>query len=376
MRVLAALVLVVCACGRGDRGNAPGASGVLPSSGPDPIVVRIPLEGGVAHAYRYPAIDSVIWKSVDRTPPVDRVLGFDAENGVLAYMGREGAPGWLDLRLGTARRASSERLTTVASADGWSIFGVSASNAVVRLTPSGDWTLPSTRKIRRLFPLADGSLLMLADAGTRSVLLRLRPPDEIITDSLSVARPGRAVPTPLGDRLYLGINRELVSIQPRSFENVDRVKADDEILAIAPTPSGDRIFVANRGGPRLEVMDRYAEGIDGSVTLPGLVTELRMDPMGRFLLARPINGDSAWVVAIATDEFVGTVKTQWRIDLPAVTADGLIAAVRGNDVVFVEPSKGSVVRQAVGAEAICGSFRSGTAFGPALGASMSRCHFR
>ena len=347
MRVVLALVLL-CACGRGESGDAPGVAGALPSSGPDPIVVRIPLDGGTARAYKYPELDSLIWKSGQPTPSIDRVLAFDAENGMLAYLARDGAPGWLDLRLGTVRLASSERLTTLTSSDGWSIFGVSAANAVVRLTPSGNWALPSKRKIRRLFPLADGSLLVLADVGDQSVLLRLRPPDEVITDSLQITRPGRAVPTPLGDRLYLGISRELVSVQPRSFETVDRVRAGDDILAIAPTPSGDRIFVANKGGPRLEVMDRYAEDIEQSVRLPGLVTELRMDPMGRFLLARPVQGDSAWVVAIANDELVGTVTTAWRVDLPAVTVDGLIAAARGVDVAFVEPSKGTVVRRAAG----------------------------
>ena len=348
MRAVSALALLVCACGRGQSGDAPGVSGALPSAGPDPVVVRIPLDGGTARAYLYPGLDSLIWKSAQPTPSIDRVLAFDAENGMLAYLSRDGAPGWLDLRLGTVRLASKERLTSLTSSDGYSIFGVSATNAVVRLTPSGDWALPSKRKIRRLFPLADGSLLVLADAGEKSVLLRLRPPDESITDSLQITRPGRAVPTPLGDRLYLGISRELVSVQPRSFETVDRVKAGDDILAIVPTPSGDRIFVANKGGPRLEVMDRYAEDIEQSVTLPGLATELRMDPMGRFLLARPVQGDSAWVVAIANDEFVGTVQTAWRVDLPAVTVDGLIAAARGMDVAFVEPLKGTVVRRAPG----------------------------
>jgi len=342
VRAFAALALIVCACGRADRDAAPGAAGALPSSGPDPIVVRFPRDGGVVRAFRYPRLDSLIWRSQQPAPALDRVMAFDAENGILAYLAADGSPGWLDLRLGTARVATPAKLASIASGDGWSIFGVDEQNAVVRLTPSGDWQLPTNGKVRRIFPLADGSLVVLLDRGTRSFLLRVRPPDETVGDSLEVPRPDRAVVTPMGDRLYLGVRRELLSVQPREFDGIDKVTADDEILAIAPTPSGDRIFVANKGGPRLEVMDRYSEEIGGSVKLPGLVTELRMDPMGRYLLARPVNGDSAWVVAIASDELVGTVRTAWRPDLPAVTVDGLIATVRGADVAFVDAAKGTV----------------------------------
>ncbi len=339
---------MVCACGREKRGAAPGATGALPSSGPDPIVVRIPRDGGVGRAYRYPNLDSLIWRAQQKSPALDRLLAFDAENGVLAYLTRDGTGGWVDLRLGTVRSAIHARLTSITSADGWSIFGVNEKNAVVRLTPSGDWELPTRGTVRRLFPLADGTLVALVDRGAQSVLLRMRPPDEVVDDSLEVPHPDRAVPTPMGDRLYLGAKRELLSVRPQQFNGVEKVRADDDILAIAPTPSGDRVFIANKGGPRLEVLNRYTGDIEGSVTLPGLVTDLRMDPLGRFLLARPVSGDSAWVIAIANDELVGTVRSEWRSDLPAVAADGMVATVSGADVAFVDAAKGTVARRAPG----------------------------
>ncbi|MEP7382260.1 MAG: SPOR domain-containing protein [Gemmatimonadota bacterium] len=341
-----ALLLMVCACGRGERDTASGATSALPSSGPDPIVVRIPRDGGVVRAFRYTNLDSLIWRSQASTPSIERLLSFDAENGLLAYVSQEKGAGWLDLRLGSVRAGGNSRLVALTSADGWSIYGVDSVNSIVRLTPTGDWKLKTTGKVRRLFPLADGTLVVLLDRGKGSLLLRLRPPGDAVGDSLEVPHPDRAVATPLGDRLYLGVKDELMSVQPRTFEGVTTVSAKDEILAIAPTPSGDRIFVANKGGPRLQVMDRYAEEMGASVKLPGLVTELRMDPMGRYLLARPVEGDSAWVVAIGTDELVGTVQTEWRSDLPAVTVDGLIVTVRGADVTFVDAATDRVARTA------------------------------
>lgn len=288
----------------------------------------------------------MVWRASEQSPAVDRVLAFDGENGSLAYVGANGIPGWLDLRIGSVRAATKAQLTAVSSADGSAIFGVKDANEVVRFTPTGDWSHTLSRKVHRLFPVADGSLLVLVEQGASDALLRLRPPDDVVTDSLVVPRPDRAVLSSLGDRLYLGAKNALVSVRPQSLGKVDKVRADDDILALASTPSGDRIFMANKGGPRLEVVDRYSEDVKNSATLPGLVTELRMDPLGRYLLARPVSGDSAWVVAIATGNLVGTVKTAWRTDLPAVTVDGLVAAIRGNDVAFVD-AKSADVKQTV-----------------------------
>lgn len=75
-----------------------------------------------------------------------------------------------------------------------------------------------------------------------------------------------------------------------------------------------------------------------------------MDPIGRYLLARPVDGDSVWVVAIATGTLVGVVRTEWRPDLPFVAPDGAVATLQGADVDFVDPVTGkSLVRVEGGA---------------------------
>jgi cell division septation protein DedD len=339
--VTAWLILAVCACGRSDGGDASPPVGASPPSGPDPVIVRIPRDGGVARAFRYPQLDSLIWRGTQRAPALDRVLAFDAENGTLSFVDSAGKPGWIDLRVGSVRAATKATLTGVSSADGSAIFGISKDDELIRMTPSGDWTRELERPARRLFPLADGTLLVLAEEGEQRVLLRLRPPDDAITDSVAIPRPDRSATTALGDRVYFAVADQLLSVSPQSLEAVDRLTAADTILAIAPTPSGDRVFLANQGGTRLEVLDRYSAEVENSVTLPGLATELRMDALGRYLLARPSSGDSAWVVAIGTETLVGTVQTSWRGDLPAVTVDGLVATVRGADVAFVDPRNGA-----------------------------------
>ncbi|MFN8581440.1 MAG: SPOR domain-containing protein [Gemmatimonadaceae bacterium] len=156
-------------------------------------------------------------------------------------------------------------------------------------------------------------------------------------DSLDVGLPQRSTGTALGDRVYLAVGRELLGVPVEDFKAAVRIKAPDEILAVAPTPSGDRIFVASKGEKAIDVIDRYSASVTGRVRLPGFITELRMDPLGRYLLARPVDGDSAWVVAIGTESLVGAVHTIWREDLPLVAPGGAIATLLGSTVDFVDP---------------------------------------
>ena len=64
-----------------------------------------------------------------------------------------------------------------------------------------------------------------------------------------------------------------------------------------------------------------------------------MDPLGRYLLVRFPQTDSAWVIAIGTNHVIGAVPTRWEEDLPAVTADGSLALLGAKDVTFVDSEK-------------------------------------
>ena len=149
--VTAWLILAVCACGRSDGGDASPPVGASPPSGPDPVIVRIPRDGGIARAFRYPQLDSLIWRGTQRAPALDRVLAFDAENGTLSFVDSAGKPGWIDLRVGSVRAATKATLTGVSSADGSAIFGISKDDELIRMTPSGDWKRELERPARRLF---------------------------------------------------------------------------------------------------------------------------------------------------------------------------------------------------------------------------------
>jgi cell division septation protein DedD len=96
------------------------------------------------------------------------------------------------------------------------------------------------------------------------------------------------------------------------------------------------MYVTMAGKNGVSIIDRYTDKLEGDIKLPGEVAELRMDPLGRYVLARPVHGDSAWVIAIGTDRLVGSVQTHWTADLPACAPDGAIAINTGQDVVFLD----------------------------------------
>jgi hypothetical protein len=64
-----------------------------------------------------------------------------------------------------------------------------------------------------------------------------------------------------------------------------------------------------------------------------------MDALGRYLLARFPQRDSAWVIELGTNRLVGAVATRWQADLPTVTPDGRLALFGAKDVTLVDPEK-------------------------------------
>jgi hypothetical protein len=244
-----ALVCVACACGdRAERARATDAPSSARSRGPDPIVLRAPRDGGKVRAYVYPRLDSLIWSSASATPALSRILAFDQEAGSLAYIGRDGLPGRLELRSGDAGPAVKVRFASLSSSDGWAIFGVAANgDSVMRLTPSGSWSFSPKEQVEAAIPQRDGSLVLVTDGRGGTRVLRLRPPEEQITESVTLPHLARVEPTQVGDRIYFRVDSGLIGVRTRDLTRVPAVAFSAPIRDLVPTPSADRIFVAVRG---------------------------------------------------------------------------------------------------------------------------------
>ena len=331
------LALAACGESRGPAGE--GVAAFAAAYGQDPIALRAARTGGSLRAYLYPRLDSVIWTSTQPVASQARPLAFDPENGLVAYVDRSGIPGWIDLRVGTVKTSRAARLALITSTDAWSIFGVLRDTLVHRSTPSGEWELEMPMPVRGIFPTPEGGLVVLCSRDDESLVLRLRPPERTIADSATVPTPSHAVMSPLGDRLYFAFGRDVVALNVATFDEAARVRFDSPVVSFATTPSGDRLYVATERNRDVAILDRYSGERTDEVRLPGQARELRMDRLGRLLLARPDSGDSVWVIGVGTNRLLATLPTSWRADLPDVAPEGTVATVSGRDVHYTMPGQ-------------------------------------
>ena len=134
-------------------------------------------------------------------PRVSRILGFDADYGVVALVDEKGQPRRVDLRASEVRLASREQLTSLSTANGSDIYGVTAKGSIARITPAGDWSFVPPSRARSVFPQPNGALIITGDEGNKTQLWLIRPPDEEIVETASLPLVSRGVRTQLGDRL-------------------------------------------------------------------------------------------------------------------------------------------------------------------------------
>jgi hypothetical protein len=341
VRILPALVLVLAACDASDRpepSSAGGAAVVAPPSR-DQLLLRVPRRGGSARVYAYPRLDSIVWTSPAATPAVTQALAFDQEGGIFAYVDSRNVPRFLDLRSG-ATPAGVGALKGITSRDALNVFGIATDGSVVRATPGAQastaWKYKPPARASAVFPQPDGSILVVGDRDKSLSVWHLFPPDRVVMDSATLPESRQSVPIQVGDRLYLAVDSGLVGVRGRDLAPVTPIELDERVIALAPTPSGDRMFVASDSSTEIRIIDRYQDEVVGEIEMPGQPSELRMDPLGRYLLARPASGDSVWVIALGTNRLVGSAKTTWRADLPVVTPDAGIALLSGREVTVVE----------------------------------------
>ena len=339
MRQLQLLALLCVAC-KDDRA-APDSTttSVVENHGPEPLLLRVPRGGGTGNISRYPRVDSSVW-AVDEAPAIDHVLAFDADAGSIAVVDSKGYPARLDLRETDVLKPTRTKLTSLSSANGNDIYGITTKGEIIRLNPNGsDWKFKPPVPARAVFAQPNGDLIVSATKGAQTLVWRVRPPDEIAEDSTVLPLAGRGVRTPLGDRIYFAIDSGIVGVKSKDLSPVGAVQLPSRVRALAPTPSGDRLYVATVADSGISIVDRYTGRLRTGITLPAPPSDLRMDPLGRYLLAQFPRQDSAWVIAIGTDRLVGAVPTRWKTDLPAITPDGRLALLGAKDVTLVDPEK-------------------------------------
>src|SRR5881409_2398024 len=201
-----------------------------------------------------------------------------------------------------------------------------------------------SRRTRFAWPQALTAMPRDLFGSTDQRLVGVIPQDRLLVaapDQPSAVRPiaagGDVAATRWGDLVAVASDSGVTFYDPLARRDPAFVRLEGGPRALAFSPSGHRIYVARRNTPGLAVIDRFERKEVDGVALPGPVAALRLDPLGRWLLARPTVGDSAWIVDLPIKQHTGIIPTQWQADLPAISPDGMLIFRRGTDVVSMRP---------------------------------------
>ncbi len=268
------------------------------------VAIRLPAKGGTPQLYRLPRLTAVEGVLKGKLPAVDRVVGLDPESEFLFVTTAKRELLALDL--------GSGRVDTVAV-------------AVAQAALGPDGTLYAVDTLRRVISLSRRTRFAWPQA------LTALPRD------LFGATDQHLVGVIAQDRLLIAAADQPPTVRPPR--------------ALAFSPSGHRVYVARRNVPGLAVLDRYERKELDGVALPGPVAALRLDPLGRWLLARPAVGDSAWIVDLPIKRHTGIVPTEWARDLPAISPDGMLIYRHGKDVISARPDSLSEIGKVANAAA-------------------------
>ncbi|MGH7606369.1 MAG: SPOR domain-containing protein, partial [Gemmatimonadales bacterium] len=187
---------------------------------------------------------------------------------------------------------------------------------------------------RELFGSTDQRLVGVMGQDSARLLIASADQPPVVRD---IVAGSDVAATRWGDLVAVAGDSAVTFYDPFGRSDPARVPLADQPRAIAFSPSGHRIYVARRNTPGLAALDRYdPRELDG-VALPAPAAALRLDPFGRWLLARPATGDSVWVVDLPVKRHTGAIPTTWQPDLPAISPDGMLLYRHRGDVISMRP---------------------------------------
>ena len=324
----ASLIVIagLAACGSGGPPQIPDAGGRQVTS---ISLLRWPIKGGTPVLYRFPTLETALWKGRDTTPALKGIVGADIDQRqAYALNTRDGVVA-IDLESGRSRPFLVNAVAADIGPDG-TVLAVASDRTLSAV--SGRLPVPFPGKL----PATPVGLV-----GTGGdVAYALIPGDSGLVVASQGQAPRRvkfpaagAVHTRWGDVIAAPSGEQVLLFEPGVPRTLQHLDVDGKPVGLAFSPSGHRLYVTTEGNAEVTRYDRYGWSRLGTIDLPGEGGALRTDPLGRFLLARPARGDSVWVLDMVKGELVGSWSTSWRPDLPAIAAGRWLLVREGADVV-------------------------------------------
>lgn len=313
--------------------DRPGpATGALPPAAqaiPSISLLRLPRAGGAPRLLSGVDLHDLGWRARGRMPPLQSVIGFDLDQTLAYAIDSAGGLQSLDLSTGTSRALAPAVRGAALGPDG-TLWVVDPKDSVLRIRrrlPERLTTvLPGTPVA--LYGTGDRQLIAVEGGDTARALVIAGAQDGVATDLPSSSTAA----SPWGDLVAAAASSGVYLWAPRGGTPIRRVRMGGAPRVLRFSASGHRIYVG-REEDGLGVIDRYrAERLD-DIRLPGAAARLRVAPYGGWLLARAGDGDSVWLVNLATDTYVGSAESPWAVDLPTVVGEATLVVREGRDLV-------------------------------------------
>jgi hypothetical protein len=325
-------VLVLAACGREPERLSLDK---LPASTRAPApssLLRFAQAGGPARLYRVPSLEPSSWKAEDKLPPVEQIVGADAEQGVVFAL--DAKHNLMTLDLETRRvRPYLEQVRAAALGPDNALYAVDTGSTVTQMVRRAPIRFRNKLQgsPRQIYATMTGALL--ARVGDKAPVLEVLGSDR---SPVSITLPGEPMaPSFYGDLVAVATDTAVVLFQTQGSNAPKSISLAGHPKAVMFSPSGHRLYVAQEDDELL-VLDRFSGDKLAAIDLPGPARGLRGDRFGQWLLVQPASGDSAWVIDVGRGRLAGAVAARWTADLPAVASPSTLLIRRGKDLVALD----------------------------------------
>ena len=316
----------LAACGSGGPPQIPDAGGHQVAA---VSLLRWPAKGGTPALYRFPTLEAALWQGRGTTPALKRLVGVDIDQRQAYALDAKDGVVAIDLESGRSRPFLANAVAADIGPDG-TVLAVAADRTLSAVSGRLPTAFPGKLPVVPVGLIGTGSDIAYA----------LVPGDSgvIVADQGQAPRriafpASGSVHTRWGDVLAAPSGEEVLVYEPGIPRSLQHIHVGGKPVGLAFSPSGHRLYVTTEGKDVVARYDRYSWKSLGTIDLPGDGGELRADPLGRFLLVRPVTGDSVWVIDVVKGELQGSWNTSWRSDLPTIAGGRWLLVRENGDVV-------------------------------------------
>ncbi|MBA3496598.1 MAG: SPOR domain-containing protein [Gemmatimonadales bacterium] len=295
-------------------------------------VLRLASDGGVARLYRVPSLEPSSWKAEDKLPAVERVIGADAEHGLVFTLDAKRNLVTLDLETRRVRTYLEHVRAATMGPDG-ALYAIDTGSTVTQMVRRAPVRFRSKLQgsPQQVYATMTGALV--ARVGEQAPVLEVLGSDRA---PVSTTLPSdRMTPSFYGDLVAVATDTAVILYSTQGKNAPKSIRLSGRPKAVLFSPSGHRLYVA-QDDDALIVLDRFSGERLAAIELPGRAKSLRGDRFGQWLLVQPATGDSAWVIDVGRGRLSGAVAARWSGDLPAVASPNALLVRRGTDVAALD----------------------------------------